>query len=208
MTSYGYSRVSSADQASNYSLQNQQELLVTWGVPPENVLQEVASASTMNRPILQKLLKETLKGGDCLVVSALDRFSRQLLPTLFEIHALHAKGVVFVALDFPGCSDFDRPINVLVTAVYGFLAESELENRKRRQREGIEKAKAEGKYRGRKTVVDQKLIKKVGHFYHTCAIKGEALGRVCGVSRNTALKALKLYNASKSVNADLGEQTH
>ena len=198
MTKYGYSRVSSEDQAMNYSLQTQQELLIAWGIDEGNVAQEVASALSMNRPVLQKLLKQTLKKGDFLVVSALDRFSRQILPTLFEIHDLHLRGVIFVALDFPGCSDFDQPINVLVTAVYAFLAESELENRKRRQRAGIEKAKIEGKYKGRKSVVNKKLIKDVGYFYHECNLRGEALGRVCNVSRNTALKALKLYNASKT----------
>jgi DNA invertase Pin-like site-specific DNA recombinase len=76
----------------------------------------------------------------------------------------------------------------LVLAILGAVAEFETDIRKERQREGIEKAKAEGKYLGRKPSVDNERIK---------ALRSEGLGpsaiaKKLNVGRTTVYRALAL----------------
>ena len=197
MTFYGYTRVSSTEQSLNYSLESQSDTLKTWGVPADKIHREIASATNMDRPILKNLL-ETLQPGDTLVVTTLDRFSRSMVSTLLEISLLHKRRILFVALDVPGGGSFDQPTAVLLTSVFSFLAEQELNSRKEKQRLGIAKAKADGKYLGRKSLITDKLVKAAGHYYYGCNLRGEALARVLNCSKNTALKALREYNRINS----------
>lgn len=83
----------------------------------------------MDRPQYNKL-KDTLRLGDTLFVTTLDRFSRTTLDGLLAIRDLEEKQIEFVSPDFPfGGSPKFRPIFV---ALLLYVAEMEQLNRKRR----------------------------------------------------------------------------
>ena len=78
MTKYGYARVSSKSQEDNSSLEGQKQQLIENGIEEENILVEVGSAANeiKNRPIFQKLINQKLKENDLLMVTKIDRCSR------------------------------------------------------------------------------------------------------------------------------------
>nr|UDP55518.1 hypothetical protein orf110a [Schizostauron trachyderma] len=82
MTKYGYAQVSSKSQEDNSSLKGQKEQLIENGILEENILVEVGSAANeiKNRPIFQILIN--LEEGDVLMVTKIDRCSRNTLEFL------------------------------------------------------------------------------------------------------------------------------
>ena len=81
---YGYIRVSSRSQESNSSIKYQKEQLIQNGIQPENIRIEVESAinEIKNRLVFQKLIQEELKSKYLLMVTKIDRCSRNTLEFL------------------------------------------------------------------------------------------------------------------------------
>ena len=81
---YGYEKISSKKQARNSSLESQKAELMKLGVLEENIYLEIGSATDAieNRPIFFKLINQILKEGDLLIVTKLDRCSRNTLSFL------------------------------------------------------------------------------------------------------------------------------
>lgn len=147
----GYGRVSSEGQ----SLDIQLEALRSAGC--EKVFQEKRSgASTNERAALIDAL-EFVRDGDTFVTTRLDRLARSSVDLHNIIAKLTAKGVKFRCLQQAGI-DTDSGMGKLVLAILGAVAEFETDIRKERQREGIDKAKANGVYKGRKPSVDSKAV--------------------------------------------------
>ena len=81
---YGYIRVSSRSQESNSSIKYQKEQLIQNGIQPENIRIEVGSAinEIKNCLVFQKLIQEELKSNDLLMITKIDRCSRNTLEFL------------------------------------------------------------------------------------------------------------------------------
>ena len=81
---YGYVRVSSKSQEFNSSIESQKQLLIQNGIEEQNILVEVGSAANeiKNRPVFQKLMNEKLQENDLLMVTKIDRCSRNTLEFL------------------------------------------------------------------------------------------------------------------------------
>lgn len=84
MTKYGYTRVSSKSQENNSSLEGQKQQLIENGILEKNILVEVGSAANeiKNRLVFQTLIHQKLQEGDVLMVSKIDRCSRNTLEFL------------------------------------------------------------------------------------------------------------------------------
>ena len=109
--------------------------------------EQVSSVDVAKRIRLEEAL-EHIRKGDTLVVTKLDRLARSV-HHLFEItETLAEKGAALRILDLG--IDTSKPTGKLVLTVLGGIAEFEREIMLERQREGIAKAKAAGKYKGRK----------------------------------------------------------
>ena len=188
---YGYVRVSSKSQESNSSIQSQKQLLIQKGIKQENIFVEIGSAANeiKNRPVFQKLLKEKLKENDLLMVTKIDRCSRNTLEFLKLQDILFKKNITFVALDLP--TSLDLATNKLIATTLSGIAEFENNRRKERQREGIRAAQKEGKYRGRKTVIDPRLIAKVKDLKENKNLSVTEIARLTQKSRATIYKVLK-----------------
>jgi DNA invertase Pin-like site-specific DNA recombinase len=137
----GYSRTSTVDQ--KYGLEAQIEELNSKGV--ERIFSEQIS-SVAKRPELSKAI-EFCREGDVLMVTKLDRLARSVLDLWKIVEDLESKGIELKILDLN--LDTSTPTGRLMLSMMGALAEFERGILLERQREGIKRAKAEGKFKGR-----------------------------------------------------------
>ena len=105
------------------------------------------------RPQLDAAL-EWVREGDILIVTRLDRLARSVADMVAITAALRNKGVGLRILAMN--LDTSTPTGKLMVNLLGSIAEFERELMLERQREGIAKAKAEGKYRGRQPTARRK----------------------------------------------------
>ncbi len=149
----GYARTSTFDQVAG--LESQIEQLLTTGCNDKLFQEQVSSVD--ERPQLEAAL-DFVREGDVLVVVRLDRLARSTSDLLGILDRLEAKGVGLRIIDFGGSEmDTKSPSGKLVLTMFAALAQFERELMLVRQREGIEKAKREGKYRGRAPTACRKL---------------------------------------------------
>lgn len=188
---YGYVRVSSKSQESNSSIESQKEQLIQNGIRAKDIRVEVGSGANeiKNRPVFQKLMKDELKPNDLLMVTKIDRCSRNTLEFLKLQDILFKKNITFVALDLP--TSVDLATNKLIATTLSGIAEFENNRRKERQREGIRAAQKEGKYPGRKTLITKTLIKKVKDLKENRNLSVSEISKLIGISRPTIYKVLK-----------------
>jgi len=191
MTIYGYARVSSKSQEDNSSLETQKKELFKNGVPETGLIIEIGSAADeiQNRSKFHQLINETLQEGDTLMVTKIDRCSRNTLEFLKLQDSLFKRNISFISLDLP-FSD-DAAINRLMGAMLSSIAEFENNRRKQRQAEGILAAKKAGKYKGRKTVITPQLIQQIKVYKDEKGLGVTEISQLVGVSSPTIYKVLK-----------------
>ena len=188
---YGYVRVSSKTQESNSSIESQKQQLIQNGIEEENIFVEIGSGANeiKNRSVFQKLINQKLKENDLLMVTKIDRCSRNTLEFLKLQDILFKKNITFVALDLP--TSVDLATNKLMATTLSAMAEFENNRRKERQKLGIRAAQKKGKYQGRKTVINKILIQKVKHLKETKNLSVVDISKLTGVSCPTVYKVLK-----------------
>jgi DNA invertase Pin-like site-specific DNA recombinase len=188
---YAYARVSSKSQEENSSLETQKQEFIQRGVPKKNIRVEVGSAADpiRERPVFQKLIEEELQENDLLLVTKIDRCSRNTLDFLKLQEKLFKKSVTFIALDLPYSNDM--AVNKLIATNLAAIATFENERRQERQRQGILAAKKAGKYAGRKTVITKKLIAEVQDLKEKKNLSITQIAKITGRGRNTIYKILK-----------------
>ena len=188
---YAYARVSSKSQEDNSSLESQKQEFLKLGVPGKNIRIEIGSAADpiRERPVFQKLIEEELQENDLLLVTKIDRCSRNTLEFLKLQERLHKKGVRFISLDLPYSNDM--AVNQLISTNLAAIATFENERRKDRQRQGIQAAKKAGRYAGRKTVITKKLIAQVQDLKENKNLSITEIAKLTGRGRNTIYKILK-----------------
>lgn len=153
MTFVGYSRVSSIGQ----SLDIQVEQLQAAGC--EEVFREKRSGtSTEGRRELEAALRFVRK-GDVFCVTRLDRLARSMTDLNKIMDTLAQKQVGFRVLQ--QSIDTTTSEGRLLLHIMGAFAEFETSIRKERQADGIAKAKADGKYRGRRASINPAEIAKL-----------------------------------------------
>jgi DNA invertase Pin-like site-specific DNA recombinase len=140
----GYARTSTADQMAGFEAQ----IIELQTIGCEKVFQEQVS-SVGNRVQLDAAL-EFVREGDVLVVTKLDRLARTVRDLMTIIHRLERKQVGLRILNLG--MDTQTPTGKLMLTVLGGIAQFEREMMLERQREGVAKAKAEGKYTSRKPI--------------------------------------------------------
>jgi DNA invertase Pin-like site-specific DNA recombinase len=138
----GYARTSTIEQIAGFEAQERD--LLAAGV--EKVFSEQVS-SVATRAQLEAAL-DYLREGDVIVVSKLDRLARSVADLCAILKRIEVKGASLRILAMN--LDTASPTGRLMVNVIGSVAQFEREMMLERQREGIAKAKGEGKYRGRK----------------------------------------------------------
>jgi DNA invertase Pin-like site-specific DNA recombinase len=138
----GYARTSTTNQKAG--LEAQRRDLQAAGCA--KVFHEELSAIATVRPELDRAL-DYVREGDTLVVTKPDRLARSTADLLDIAKRLEAKGVMLRILSMN--VDTGTPTGKLLLTMLGAIATFERDLMLERQREGIAKAKADGKYKGR-----------------------------------------------------------
>src|SRR5271170_1834452 len=137
----GYARTSTLDQKAGLDAQ----IAELKAVCVEELFVEQVS-SVQRREELEKALK-FIRKGDSLVITKLDRLARSIPDLVRIIGTLEEKQATLRILGMN--LDTHTPTGRLLLNLVGSVAQFEREIMLERQREGVAKAKAEGKYRGR-----------------------------------------------------------
>lgn len=175
----GYARVSTSGQ----SLEVQLEALTIAGC--EKVFSEKRSATTTSgRSELADALAY-VREGDTLVVTRLDRLARSAGDLHNIVTQLTAKGVAFQCLQ-QSSIDTTTSTGKLLLGVLASIAEFEADIRRERQREGIERAKAAGVYKGRKPTVDAAQVRNL----RDQGLGGTEIARQLGIGRASVYRVL------------------
>jgi DNA invertase Pin-like site-specific DNA recombinase len=149
----GYARVSTSDQDTAIQV----SALEAAGCAI--IRKEKASGTTTQGRTELQIILEFLEAGDTLVVTRIDRLARSIADLQDIVRQLKLKGVALQATE--------QPINTSTAAGKAFLdmlgvfAEFETNLRRERQLEGIAKAKAEGRYKGRRPSIDQAEVRRM-----------------------------------------------
>lgn len=150
-TIYGYIRVSSVDQNEDRQLLTMRQS----GIPDSQIFFDKQSGKDFNRPQYQKMLK-TLRRGDLLYLASIDRLGRDYEEIQTQWRVLTKEiGIDICVLDMPlldtrnGEDLMGTFIADLVLQILSFVAQSERENIRKRQAEGIAAAKMRGVKFGR-----------------------------------------------------------
>lgn len=179
-TKIGYARVSTSDQ----SLTAQIQALNAIGC--QHLYQEELSGKITDRPQLKALL-EYIREGDIVVVTKLDRLARSTKDLLSIADDIQEKGAGLEVLNIQ--LDTTTPTGKLMLTLLGAIAEFEREIMLERQQEGIVIAKAEGKYKGRKPIGEDKL-QQVQTLVNSGMNVSQAVSKV-GMARRTYYKMIE-----------------
>ena len=178
----GYKRVSTVDQSTARQLD---------GILIDKFYEDKASGKNTQRPQLQAAL-EYCREGDTLVVHSMDRLARSLVDLRKIVHDLTVRGVAVEFLKenlrFVG---EDSPISILLLSLLGAVAEFERALILERQREGIAIAKAAGKYKGRRRVLNASQL-NVLRDRVAAGERKTVLAREFGISRETLYCYLRI----------------
>ena len=133
---------------------------------------------------------EFLREGDVLVVYRPDRLARSVADLLGIVDKLNAKGVALRILSMGGSAlDTGTPTGKLMLTMLGAVAEFERTLMLERQREGIAKAKAEGRYKGRKPTARAKAGEV--HRLHGQGVRPTEIAERLGIGRASVYRVLK-----------------
>ncbi|MDE6909460.1 MAG: recombinase family protein [Lachnospiraceae bacterium] len=195
MEIYGYVRVSSMDQSEDRQVNALQDA----AVPERNIFMDKQSGKDFERPGYKKMLG-SLKEGDLLYILSIDRLGRNYEEIQKQWRILTKEtGIDICVLDMPlldtrnGKDLMGTFIADLVLQILSFVAQSERENIRKRQREGIAAAKAKGVRFGRpeKEIPDDfgRIVKKWEQRKQSL----EETLKQCNMSKTTFYRRLREY---------------
>lgn len=199
---YGYVRVSSIDQ-------NEERQLVAManaGVDHHNVFIDKQSGKDFERPSYRRLTKK-LKKGDLLYVLSIDRLGRNYEDIRREWNVLTKEiGIDICVIDMPlldtrsGKDLMGTFIADLVLQILSFVAQTERENIRRRQAQGIAAARARGTRFGRPTKPLPDNFDNIVAEYNAGNISLADAAALAGISESTFYRRRKaLENAKNAV---------
>lgn len=180
----GYARTSTIDQMAG--MEAQERDLIAAGC--DKIFREqVSSVDVRQRDQLRAAL-DFLREGDTLVVTKLDRLARSVSHMHELLQLIADKGAALRILNMG--IDTSTPTGKLMLTVLGGVAEFEREIMLERQREGIARAKAEGKYKGRVPTAQRKsaAIK---------ALRSEGMG-ASDIATRMGISRASVYNVLKT----------
>ena len=195
MSKIGYIRVSTEHQETA----RQQEIMCDYQV--DRIFSEKLSGANADRPQLRAML-DYVREGDTLYVESISRLGRSTKDLLNIIDALTEKGVTLIS--HKEKIDTDTPTGKFMLTVFAALSQLERKQLKQRQREGIEIAKAQGKYTGRKPIpTDWTRFGRLYGEWKAKNITGRDFMRKMDMLANTFYRRVREYE----INHHITEQT-
>lgn len=191
---FGYARVSSTEQ----SLNRQLDALIAFGIPERDIITDKESGETLERVGYQGL-KAMLRSGDTVVITSLDRLSRNKIHMLKELNYFKKHNIRLIVLDLP-TTTVNLPeeqkwildmVNNILIEVLASMAEQERKNIKKRQKEGIRAAKERGINFGRpKLLYNQDLLDNID-FLLSQGVPKSTIASKLHISRSSLYRILE-----------------
>ena len=179
----GYVRCSTIEQNEARQIKMMQEQNA------EKMFIDKASGKNTDRTAFKEMMT-FVRADDIVIVESISRIARNTRDLLAIVSELTEKGVEFVSLK--ESIDTTTPQGRFMLTVFGALAELERENILERQKEGIEIAKGEGKYKGRKPVeFDENKFKSLCKSWREGKITATAAMKELGLKPNTFYRRVK-----------------
>ena len=174
----GYRRVSDTTQSLD-----RQDL-----VGCERIFEEKLSGASADRPALQDMIA-FVRSGDEVVVHSIDRLARNLMDLQSIIQELNNKGVTihFISESLSFSDDGGNAFQTLQLQMLGAFAQFERTMIRKRQAEGIAKAKAKGVYAQRKRTVDPDKVKQL----FDDGLSKAAIAKHLNISRMSVYRSLE-----------------
>jgi DNA invertase Pin-like site-specific DNA recombinase len=190
----GYARVSSYGQ----SLEVQKQKLKEEGC--SELFEEKISALSHKRPELENALR-TIREGDVLVVTKLDRLARSMNDLLLIANRLQKKQAQLKVLD--QSIDTTTSEGRLMFNIIGSFAEFEHDIRKARQMDGIRKAKDKGVTFGRRAILTSEQKQEVIRLHQEEKFSLRQLSNKYAVSHMTIYRAMRKMDSPQETHQDL-----
>lgn len=155
---YGYHRVSTKEQNLDRGVKGIEDFCKQKNYPLQKIFLDKMSGKTFDRPRYTVLKEDVLRPGDTLILYELDRLGRNKKEIIDELRYYENHDIRVMFLDIPTSTiDLSEEsdsmnrlitdtINKVVIEIYAMQAETELQRKEKRQREGIEAKKARGEW--------------------------------------------------------------
>ena len=196
---YGYIRVSSMDQNEDRQRVAMREL----ALPEEQLYIDRQSGKDFNRPSYQRMVKR-LRAGDLLYIQSIDRLGRNYEEIQNQWRYLTRDiGIDICVLDMPlldtrnGKDLMGTFIADLVLQILSFVAQSERENIRERQAQGIAAARSRGVSFGRPRIPTPDNFEEVLYLWHSGSISTTEAERRTGMSHSTFYRRAHSYLVEK-----------
>lgn len=193
---YGYVRVSSRDQ----NEERQMIAMQDFGVGKKQIYLDKQSGKDFERPQYQKLLRK-LKSGDTLVIKSIDRLGRNYDEILVQWRTItKQKKAAIVVLDMPLLDTRQNRdltgtlIADIVLQLLSYVAQTEREFIKQRQKEGIAAAKARGVKFGRTPLERPAEFDQLQSLWLQGEVSAREAGRQLNVTHKTFLRWVQSDN--------------
>ncbi len=187
---YGYVRVSTKEQNEDRQIL----ALSDFPISRENLYTDKVSGKDFHRPQYQRMVKK-LRKGDILVVKSIDRLGRNYEEILEQWRRLtKEKGVDIVVIDMPLLDTRNKNdltgtlIADIVLNLLSYVAQTERENIRQRQAEGIAAARKKGVKFGRPPIPVPEAFEKVSKRWENGEISSRNAAMQLGISQNTFLR--------------------
>lgn len=193
----GYARVSTKEQNLSRQLVELEKY-----VPKENIIIDKSSGKNLEREGYQALKSVLgLRKGDTLIITSLDRLSRNKEDIKTELQWFQEKGIRLKILDLPtsmvevpdGQTWILEMIQNILIEVLSSIAEQERLIIRKRQREGIEAAKKQGKHLGRPNIVRPNNFEEVYERWKRGEYTAKKAMELLGIKKNTFYRMIKAY---------------
>ena len=179
----GYARTSTVEQVAGLEAQE-----VALGATGCTKLFAEQASSVAQRDQLDAAL-DFVREGDTLVVTRLDRLARSTADLLGIVSLLETKHVALRILDFGGSEvDTKSPTGRMLLTMFAAVAEFERAIMLERQRVGVARARAEGKYRGRAPTARRQAKRVVA--LHKSGMGASGIAAEIGISRASVYRVL------------------
>jgi len=191
---YGYARCSTNE--SRQDIDRQVRELRKLGVDKENMFLEYESGAKEDREQFNRLLK-TVSRGDTIAATEVSRLTRSTKQLCDIIDLAKGKKLELIIGTFRvDCRTDLDPMTDGMLKMMGVFAEMERNMISQRVTSGMENARAKGAVIGRPTTtIDNLPPLFIKHFpkYMSKQVTQEELARLCGITRQTAIKYIKIY---------------
>jgi DNA invertase Pin-like site-specific DNA recombinase len=176
----GYARTSTAEQVAGFDAQRRELKAASC----EKVFAEQVSSVAAREKLTAAL--DFIREGDVLIVTKLDRLARSMRDLVDIVAKIEAKSASLRILNMG--LDTTTPTGQLMLNVLGSVAQFERAIMLERQREGIAKAKADGKYRGRAPTARAKAADVLR--LHKEGVGAVDIAKKLGIGRSSVYRAL------------------